>query len=71
MEMAWISGARPLKLFSEFKAKGADVVFAFQTRNPTHAGHAYLMRTGRERLVAKGHSNPVLLALAARRLDQK
>merc|ERR1711871_795562 len=50
----------PKELYGEFKAKGADVVFAFQTRNPTHAGHAYLMRTGRERLVAKGHSNPVL-----------
>lgn len=50
----------PKELYGEFKAKGADVVFAFQTRNPTHAGHAYLMKTGRDRLIAKGHSNPVL-----------
>eukprot|EP00635_Sarcinochrysidales_sp_CCMP3193_P013541 CAMPEP_0118904606 /NCGR_PEP_ID=MMETSP1166-20130328/9000_1 /TAXON_ID=1104430 /ORGANISM="Chrysoreinhardia sp, Strain CCMP3193" /LENGTH=1143 /DNA_ID=CAMNT_0006843863 /DNA_START=17 /DNA_END=3448 /DNA_ORIENTATION=+ len=50
----------PKELFNEFKAKEADVVFAFQTRNPTHAGHAYLMRTGRERLLAKGYKNPVL-----------
>ena len=50
----------PKELFDNFKAKGADVVFAFQTRNPTHAGHAYLMRTGRERLVAAGYKNPVL-----------
>ena len=28
----------PKELYGEFKAKGADVVFAFQTRNPTHAG---------------------------------
>jgi len=50
----------PKELFGEFKKKGADVVFAFQTRNPTHAGHAYLMRTGRDRLVAKGFKQPVL-----------
>ena len=50
----------PKELYTNFKAKGADVVFAFQTRNPTHAGHAYLMRTGRERLVAAGYQNPVL-----------
>ena len=51
----------PKQIFSEFAAKGADVVFAFQTRNPTHAGHAYLMRTGRERLLKMGYTNPVLL----------
>ena len=51
----------PKQLFNEFKSKGADVVFAFQTRNPTHAGHAYLMRTGRERLLKMGYKNPVLL----------
>jgi len=48
------------ELFEEFKRKGADTVFAFQTRNPTHAGHAYLMRTGRERLLKRGYSNPIL-----------
>ena len=49
------------ELRAAFKKKGADVVYAFQTRNPTHAGHAYLMRTGRERLLAMGYTNPVLL----------
>ena len=39
----------------EFKAKGADAVFAFQTRNPTHAGHAYLMRASREKLLKAGY----------------
>jgi len=48
------------ELRAEFARKGADVVFAFQTRNPTHAGHAYLMRTGRERLIEQGYKNPVL-----------
>ena len=43
-----------------FEAKGADAVFAFQTRNPTHAGHAYLMKTSRDLLLKKGFSNPVL-----------
>jgi ATP sulfurylase len=37
----------------EFAKKGADVVYAFQTRNPTHAGHAYLMRTAGEKLLAQ------------------
>ena len=37
-----------------------SVVYAFQTRNPTHAGHAYLMKTSREKLLAKGYKNPVL-----------
>jgi 3'-phosphoadenosine 5'-phosphosulfate synthase len=43
-----------------FEAKNADAVFAFQTRNPTHAGHAYLMRTAREILLKRGFSNPIL-----------
>jgi 3'-phosphoadenosine 5'-phosphosulfate synthase len=34
------------EVMREFERKGADAVFAFQTRNPTHAGHAYLMKTG-------------------------
>lgn len=37
----------------EFAKKGADVVYAFQTRNPTHAGHAYLMRTAGDKLREK------------------
>lgn len=48
------------ELVDEFVRRGADAVFAFQTRNPTHAGHAYLMKTAREKLIAKGYKNPVL-----------
>uniref|UniRef100_A0A7S4HZ83 Inorganic diphosphatase n=1 Tax=Odontella aurita TaxID=265563 RepID=A0A7S4HZ83_9STRA len=48
------------ELSDEFAAKGADTVYAFQTRNPTHAGHAYLMRSAGEDLRAKGFQNPVL-----------
>lgn len=32
------------ELRAAFKTKGADVVYAFQTRNPTHAGHGFLMK---------------------------
>merc|ERR1719181_1630346 len=35
-------------------------VDAFQTRNPTHAGHAFLMKDSRRKLMAKGYKNPVL-----------
>lgn len=48
------------EMVEKFRAAGADAVFAFQTRNPTHAGHAYLMRTGRENLLKEGFKNPVL-----------
>lgn len=48
------------ELINEFIQRGADAVFAFQTRNPTHAGHAYLMKTAREKLIAKGYKNPIL-----------
>jgi len=48
------------ELMAEFKSKGADTVYAFQTRNPTHAGHAYLMRTAGEDLVKQGYKKPVL-----------
>jgi 3'-phosphoadenosine 5'-phosphosulfate synthase len=49
------------ELMAEFRAKGADTVYAFQTRNPTHAGHAYLMRSAGEDLKAKhGYKKPVL-----------
>ena len=37
-----------IEVMREFEAKNADAVFAFQTRNPTHAGHAYLMKTARD-----------------------
>ena len=48
------------ELLAEFQAKGADTVYAFQTRNPTHAGHAYLMRSAGEDLIKKGYRKPVL-----------
>jgi 3'-phosphoadenosine 5'-phosphosulfate synthase len=49
-----------VELMKAFEAKGADAVYAFQTRNPTHAGHAYLMRTARELVKTKGYENPIL-----------
>ncbi|EOD33817.1 inorganic pyrophosphatase [Emiliania huxleyi CCMP1516] len=48
------------ELRAAFKAKGADVVYAFQTRNPTHAGHAFLMKDSRQKLMARGYKKPVL-----------
>jgi adenylylsulfate kinase (apsK) len=54
----WRKTAR--ELMDEFKEKGADTVYAFQTRNPTHAGHAYLMRSAGEDLKRQGYKNPVL-----------
>lgn len=49
------------ELYAEFQAKNADTVYAFQTRNPTHAGHAYLMKSAGEDLKKNGgYKNPVL-----------
>merc|ERR1719399_1149213 len=48
------------ELRSAFKKKGADAVYAFQTRNPTHAGHAFLMKDSRRKLMGRGYKNPVL-----------
>lgn len=48
------------EVMAEFEKKGADAVYAFQTRNPTHAGHAYLMKTGGEMLKKKGFKRPIL-----------
>ncbi|ETW09152.1 sulfate adenylyltransferase [Aphanomyces invadans] len=50
----------PSELRAKFEALGADAVLAFQTRNPTHAGHAYLMNQGRQWLLDQGFKNPVL-----------
>lgn len=50
----------PTELRAKFDELNADVVLAFQTRNPTHAGHAYLMNNAREQLIAQGYKNPVL-----------
>ena len=35
---------KPNELRAEFRKKGADVVYAFQLRNPVHNGHALLMK---------------------------
>jgi 3'-phosphoadenosine 5'-phosphosulfate synthase len=48
------------ELMQEFQDKGADTVYAFQTRNPTHSGHAYLMRSAGEDLKRKGYQKPIL-----------
>ena len=48
------------ELRAAFKKKGADPVYAFQTRNPTHAGHAFLMKDSRRKLMERGYKNPVL-----------
>jgi 3'-phosphoadenosine 5'-phosphosulfate synthase len=48
------------QLQAKFAELGADVVLAFQTRNPTHAGHAFLMNDGRRQLLEKGYKKPVL-----------
>ena len=48
------------ELLQEFQDKGADTVYAFQTRNPTHAGHAYLMKSAGQDLRDKGYKNPIL-----------
>jgi 3'-phosphoadenosine 5'-phosphosulfate synthase len=50
----------PKELMAEFISKGADTVYAFQTRNPTHSGHAYLMRSAGEDLKKLGFKKPVL-----------
>ncbi|XP_060518829.1 bifunctional 3'-phosphoadenosine 5'-phosphosulfate synthase-like isoform X2 [Cylas formicarius] len=51
----------PNELRKKFKQMGADVVFAFQLRNPIHNGHALLMTDTKRQLVAKGYQRPVLL----------
>ena len=48
------------ELQAKFAELGADVVLAFQTRNPTHAGHAFLMNDGRRQLLERGFKKPVL-----------
>ena len=48
------------ELRAAFQKKGADVIYAFQTRNPTHAGHGFLMKDSRRKLMERGYKNPVL-----------
>lgn len=59
------------EIMGEFKDKGADVVYAFQTRNPTHAGHAYLMKSAGEDLKKKKGYKKVRLQLAAELITMK
>ena len=40
------------ELHAKFESMNADTVLAFQTRNPTHAGHAFLMTDGRRQVRA-------------------
>ncbi|KAI0560194.1 Sulfate adenylyltransferase SAT [Gracilaria domingensis] len=51
----------PRQLREEYKKRDADAVFVFQLRNPIHNGHALLMTSCREELIARGYKNPVLL----------
>lgn len=51
----------PAELRIKYQEYNADVVFAFQLRNPIHNGHALLMKDTREYLLTKGYKNPVLL----------
>ena len=44
-----------------YQDKEADVVYAFQLRNPVHNGHALLMRDCEEQLREKGYKKPLLL----------
>ena len=43
------------------KEKSADVVYAFQLRNPLHNGHVMLLNSTRDMLIERGYKNPVLL----------
>jgi 3'-phosphoadenosine 5'-phosphosulfate synthase len=46
------------KLKSE---KKADVLYAFQVRNPLHNGHCMLLKEARNKLISDGYNNPILL----------
>ena len=47
------------ELHAKFQSMKADTVLAFQTRNPTHAGHAFLMTDGRRQLLERGYAIPL------------
>ncbi|XP_076184046.1 bifunctional 3'-phosphoadenosine 5'-phosphosulfate synthase [Ptiloglossa arizonensis] len=52
----------PNEVREKCKEMGADVVFAFQLRNPVHNGHALLMQDTRKHLLEeRGFKKPVLL----------
>eukprot|EP00472_Partenskyella_glossopodia_P011562 CAMPEP_0197530552 /NCGR_PEP_ID=MMETSP1318-20131121/32196_1 /TAXON_ID=552666 /ORGANISM="Partenskyella glossopodia, Strain RCC365" /LENGTH=969 /DNA_ID=CAMNT_0043086441 /DNA_START=59 /DNA_END=2968 /DNA_ORIENTATION=+ len=50
----------PKELRQKFIDSGTDAVYAFQTRNPTHAGHAFLMQDAGRQLKAMGYKKPLL-----------
>lgn len=53
---------KPNELRAEFRKKGADVVYAFQLRNPVHNGHALLMKDCERQLREdQKYKKPVLL----------
>ena len=52
----------PAELRAEFERRGADVVYAFQLRNPIHNGHALLMNeTRRKNSKNRAIKKPMLL----------
>ena len=51
----------PKQIEAAIIEKQADVVYAFQVRNPLHNGHVLLLKDTREQLIAQGYKNPILL----------
>jgi len=51
----------PTEIKAAIVAKDADVVYAFQVRNPLHNGHVLLLKDTREQLIKQGYRNPILL----------
>jgi 3'-phosphoadenosine 5'-phosphosulfate synthase len=51
----------PSEIKAKIVEKDADVVYAFQVRNPLHNGHVLLLKDTREQLIAAGYRNPILL----------
>jgi len=51
----------PTQIQAAITEKDADVVYAFQVRNPLHNGHVLLLKDTREQLIKQGYRNPILL----------
>ncbi len=51
----------PSQIKAKIQEKDADVVYAFQVRNPLHNGHVLLLKDTREQLIKQGYRNPILL----------
>ena len=51
----------PAQIKAKIVEKDADVVYAFQVRNPLHNGHVLLLKDTREQLIQAGYRNPILL----------